>query len=46
LSPPLSPTDFIDGTNSPQFGVVSSSFTPAQRPVGSRWIQLGLRVQF
>jgi hypothetical protein len=46
LAPPLSPTDFIDATNAPNFGVVSNSFTPAQRPVGSRWIQLALRVDF
>lgn len=46
LAPPLSPTDFIDATNAANFGVVTSSFTPAQRPVGSRWIQLGLRLSF
>jgi hypothetical protein len=46
LAPPLSPTDFMDATNAGNFGVVSNSFTPAQRPVGSRWIQLGLRVEF
>jgi len=42
----LGPTDFIDGTNAANFGVITDSFTPAQRPVGSRWIQLGLRVEF
>ena len=46
LAPPLGPTDFIDATNASNFGVISKSFTPAQRPVGSRWIQLGLRVEF
>jgi len=46
LAPPLSPTDFIDATAASKFGVISKSFTPAQRPVGSRWIQLGLRVEF
>jgi hypothetical protein len=46
LAPPLGPTDFIDATNASNFGVISNSFTPAQRPVGSRWIQLGLRVSF
>ena len=46
LAIPLGPTDFIDGTNASGFGVVSNSFIPAQRQVGSRWIQLGLRVDF
>jgi hypothetical protein len=43
---PLQPTGFIDATSPAQFGVITNSFTPAQRPVGSRWIQLGLRVDF
>lgn len=46
LARPLGPTDFIDATNSANFGVISNSFTPAQRQVGSRWVQLGLRVEF
>jgi hypothetical protein len=46
LAKPLGPTDFIDATNAANFGVLTNSFTPAQRPVGSRWIQLGLRVEF
>jgi hypothetical protein len=46
LAKPLGPTDFIDATNAANFGVITNSFTPAQRPVGSRWIQLGLRVEF
>jgi hypothetical protein len=46
LAKPLGPTDFIDSTNASNFGVITNSFTPAQRPVGSRWIQLGLRVEF
>jgi hypothetical protein len=46
LQPPLSPTDFIDVTRPNQFGAISNSFTPAQRPTGSRWIQLGMRVDF
>lgn len=28
------------------FGVITSQFVPANRTVGSRWIQLGLRVEF
>jgi hypothetical protein len=43
---PFQPTGFIDGTNANAFGTISSTFTPAQRPVGSRWVQLGLRVEF
>jgi hypothetical protein len=43
---PFQPTGFIDGTNANAFGTISSTFTPAQRPVGSRWVQLGLRVAF
>jgi hypothetical protein len=43
---PFQPTGFIDGTAAPAFGAITNSFTPAQRPVGSRWIQLGLRVEF
>jgi hypothetical protein len=39
-------TAFIDATKPSNFGAISSSFTPAQRPTGSRWIQLGLRVGF
>jgi hypothetical protein len=36
----------IDATNAKNFCVISNSFTPAQRQVGSRWIQFGLRVGF
>ena len=43
---PFQPTGFIDATVAPAFGNIANSFTPAQRPVGSRWIQLGLRVEF
>jgi hypothetical protein len=43
---PFQPTGFIDGTVAHAFGAITNSFTPAQRPVGSRWIQLGLRVAF
>jgi hypothetical protein len=43
---PFQPTGFIDGTVAHAFGAITNSFTPAQRPVGSRWIQLGLRVEF
>jgi len=50
---PLNPafsTGFIDPTNdgfgAHSFGVVTKSFVPAQRQVGSRWVQLGLRVDF
>ena len=49
FSDPLNPfqtTGFIDGTNAGAFGAITNSFTPAQRPVGSRWIQLGLRMSF
>jgi len=49
FSDPLNPfqtTGFIDGTNAGAFGAITNSFTPAQRPVGSRWIQLGLRITF
>src|SRR4029077_1822906 len=45
LAKPLGPTDFIDSTNASNFGVITNSFTPAQRPVGSRWIQLGFHVE-
>jgi hypothetical protein len=46
---PLNPfqnTGFIDATAGLAFGAITNSFTPPQRPVGSRWIQLGLRVEF
>jgi hypothetical protein len=44
---PLQPTGYIDATaGAAPFGVITNSFTPAQRPVGSRWVQLGLRVEF
>jgi hypothetical protein len=43
---PFQPTGFTDGTIAHAFGAITNSFTPAQRPVGSRWIQFGLRVQF
>jgi hypothetical protein len=43
---PLSPTDFIDGTNAGNFGVVGKQFIPANRQSGSRWIQFGLRLSF
>ena len=46
LARPLGPTDFIDATNAANFGVISNSFTPAQRQAGSRWVQLGLRIEF
>jgi hypothetical protein len=36
----------LDLTNLPTFGVVSQSLTPANRDASSRWIQLGLRVNF
>ncbi len=42
----LGPTSFIDSSRPNNFGVIKSSATPAQRPVGSRWVQLGLRVEF
>jgi hypothetical protein len=40
----LDPT--LDLTNLPTFGVVDASLTPANRIASSRWIQLGLRVNF
>jgi hypothetical protein len=36
----------LDLTNLPTFGVVSSTLVPANRNSSSRWIQLGLRVDF
>jgi hypothetical protein len=36
----------LDVNNRAGFGVITSQFTPANRTVGSRWIQLGLRVEF
>ena len=36
----------LDLTNQPTFGVVSSTLVPANRNSSSRWIQLGLRVNF
>jgi len=36
----------LDLTNQPTFGVVSSTLVPANRNTSSRWIQLGLRVDF
>lgn len=43
---PFQSTGFIDATSAHAFGAITNSFTPAQRPVGSRWIQLGFRVDF
>ena len=48
---PFQATGFIDPTNAGNysggnFGVITKSFVPPQRAVGSRWIQLGLRVDF
>jgi hypothetical protein len=51
---PLNPaftTGFIDPTTAAgfggsTFGVITKSFIPPQRQQGSRWIQLGLRVDF
>lgn len=40
----LDPT--LDLTNLPTFGVVDATLTPANRLASSRWIQLGLRVDF
>jgi len=36
----------LDLTNLPTFGVVSSTLIPANRTSSSRWIQLGLRINF
>ena len=36
----------LDLTNLPTFGVVSSTLIPANRTSSSRWIQLGLRLNF
>jgi hypothetical protein len=36
----------LDLTNLPTFGVVSSTLVPANRNSSSRWIQLGLRIDF
>jgi carboxypeptidase family protein len=36
----------LDLTNLPTFGVVSSTLVPANRTSSSRWIQLGLRINF
>jgi hypothetical protein len=36
----------LDLTNLPTFGVVSSTLLPANRTSSSRWIQLGLRINF
>jgi carboxypeptidase family protein len=36
----------LDLTNLPTFGVVSSTLIPANRNSSSRWIQLGLRLDF
>jgi hypothetical protein len=33
-------------TSQAAFGVITTQFIPANRTVGSRWIQLGLRVEF
>ncbi|HKD52509.1 MAG TPA: carboxypeptidase-like regulatory domain-containing protein [Candidatus Acidoferrum sp.] len=40
----LDPT--LDLTNLPTFGVVDASLTPANRNASSRWVQLGLRLNF
>lgn len=37
---------FLDLTNAKNFGVVTDQLVPANRNAGSRWIQLGLRVNF
>ncbi len=36
----------LDLTNQPTFGVVSSTLIPANRTSSSRWIQLGMRINF
>ncbi len=36
----------LDVNNRAAFGVITGQFTPANRTVGSRWIQLGLRIEF
>ena len=32
--------------NPQSFGVITSSFIPANRAVGARWIELGMRIEF
>lgn len=36
----------LDLTNPRAFGVVSAQWVPANRTVGSRWIQMSLRAEF
>ena len=36
----------LDVNNRAAFGVITTQFVPANRTAGSRWIQLGLRVEF
>ncbi len=36
----------LDLTNPRAFGVLTSQFIPQDRTTGSRWIQMGLRIQF
>jgi len=46
----LNKVDFVnpslDLANPRAFGVITTQFTPPNRTTGSRWIQLGLRVEF
>jgi hypothetical protein len=36
----------LDLTNPATFGVITQQFTPPNRSAGSRWIQLGMRLEF
>ena len=36
----------LDLTNPATFGVITEQFTPPNRSAGSRWIQLGMRLEF
>ena len=36
----------LDLTNPAAFGVITEQFTPPNRSAGSRWIQLGMRLEF
>lgn len=42
---PASP-DTLSLQSSPNFGVITNQFVPANREAGSRWIELGLRLSF
>jgi hypothetical protein len=39
-------TPSLSSTNPSNFGVLTSEFVPANRSAGSRWIELGFRIEF